>query len=107
MGQRVNVERTAPDLKDNTYTVTASSLIPAPDITGKTIFQTRLSSSFFLPLPEMSTEHEVTGGRTHGVAAGRVQHGSWSTEQTEELGAPPLLGWQVPAWVDHLQRQQC
>lgn len=48
----------------------------------------------------------MTGGRTHSVAAGWVQHGSWSTEQAEELGAPPLLRWQVPAWVDHLQRQQ-
>lgn len=47
------------------------------------------------------------GGRTHCVTARWVQHGSWSTEQAEELGVPPLLCWQVPAWVDHLQRQQC
>lgn len=42
----------------------------------------------------------------HRVAAGGIQHGRWSAEQAEELGASPLLGRQVPAWVDHLQGQQ-
>lgn len=74
-----------------------------PDITGKkTYFRHYCPSSLFLPLSEINAGGEVT----HSVTTGWVQHGSWSTEQAEELGAPPLLCWQVPAWVDHLQRQQ-
>lgn len=43
---------------------------------------------------------------THRVATGGIQHGRRSAEQAEELSAAPLLCWQVPAWVDHLQREQ-
>lgn len=83
-----------------------SSLISVPDLTGKKTYCRRhRPSSLFLP-SEINRGAEVMVGRTHGVAAGWVQHSSWSTEQAEELGAPPLLCWQVPAWVDHPQRQQ-
>lgn len=60
-----------------------------------------LSSSFAL-----SSLAEWQWKVTHGVTVGRVQHGGWKAEQAEELGVPPLLRWQVPAWVDHPQRQQ-
>lgn len=43
---------------------------------------------------------------THRVTAGRIQHGRWSTKQAKKLSAAPLLCWQVPAWVDHPQREQ-
>lgn len=80
-----------------------ATLISVPDITGKkTYFRHYCPSSLFLPLSEINAGGEVT----HSVTTGWVQHGSWSTEQAEELGAPPLLCWQVPAWIDHLQRQQ-
>lgn len=66
------------------------------------ILQTLLLFLCLCLLSEMNTGGEVT----HSGTTDWVQHGSWSTEQAEELGAPPLLCWQVPAWVDHLQRQQ-
>ena len=111
MGHRAtNVKRAVSDLYDSTYTVTASfgwhivSHFCAWPHWKKKILSTPLP---FLPLsPFWDRGAEVMGGRTHGVAAGWVQHGSWSAEQAEELGAPPLLCWQVPAWVDHPQRQQ-
>lgn len=62
-------------------------------------------SSLLLPVPE-STQQKVSGQKTHCVTAGWVQHRSWSVKQAEELRAAPLLYWQVPAWVDHVQRQQ-
>lgn len=113
MGHRAtNVKSAVSDPHDSTYTVIASfgwdlfsHFCAWPHWKKKHIVDATTLPPSFSPLRQLWGA-EVMGGRTHGVAAGWVHHGSWSAEQAEELGAPPLLCWQVPAWVDHPQRQQ-
>lgn len=54
----------------------------------------------------MAPPSPLSGG-THGVGAGRAQHGASSAEQAEELVTAPLLGALVPPCKEEMEGQQC